>query len=511
MNAFLEAVGKAATLRPESVAFVNTDGDQLTYGELWNASDELACRLRDAYGKDKSPVMVFGHKSPLMLVSFLACAKSGHAYVPTDSEIPAARVANILEQLSSPVVIAVEDLPAPAVRASGPAFIVDSEVLADVMSRGASVQRPDHSWCVSGDDTQYIIFTSGSTGTPKGVEVTASDVGHFMTWDLSLFSKAKAPRTYVNQALLSFDLSVTEVVAALAAGDRIFSLSSTTQLDMDAMFKALATSESTCWVSTPSFVTLCLADKSFNRDLLPQLTHFFFCGERLHPDTVSRLLDRFDGACVMNAYGPTESTVAVTAVGITQEMCSDPLPVGYPKPGTKIVIVNHETGEELPLGAEGEIVICGDTVAKGYFRNPERTAEAFEWRMVDGEMLWSYRTGDLGHVGEDGCLWCAGRLDTQVKLHGYRIELGEIESALQELPEVDLAAAVVRERHGVADHLEAHVQLSHGVPEDAYEAGKALRHKLGVRLPGYMVPRRVVFEETLPLTPNGKVDRRALV
>lgn len=511
-NAFLDAVARQALERPDTIAFLNAEGESLTYAELAAASDELACLIHERVHTDE-PIMVYGHKSPLMVVSFLACLKSGHAYVPTDWHVPAGRVANILSQLPATCVVCVEGLPESVRSGIQGTWCIGRPELGGVLRLAGegSVHGPDPSWSVTGDSTQYVIFTSGSTGAPKGVEVTADDVANFMPWDQSMFADAPSPRVFVNQALLSFDLSVTEFVAALTTGGTIFSLSQSCEDDLEACFRALAHSDATCWVSTPTFATMCLADPSFSQELLPRLTHLFFCGEPLRPDVVDRLARRFPSAKLINAYGPTESTVAVTSMTMEAGRFEGTLPVGYAKPGTTVRVRDRATGEWLAPGSEGELVICGDTVAKGYLGQPAKTAEVFGVGEFDGVRARTYRTGDLGRVDANGLVWCSGRIDSQVKLHGYRIELGEVEAALQGMDGVELAVVVVRSRHGVPSSLEAHVQLEGSAPEDAYEWSRSMREDLARILPDYMVPRRIVVDEELPVTPNGKVDRRGIL
>ena len=507
MNGFLDSVRKQAMNRPDAVAFSNSNGESLSYADLWDTSDRLACFIHDTVpGND--PILVYGHKSPYMIVSFIACLKAGHAYVPTDSCVPSRRVANIFSQLRSAAAICVEELPELILADERPGVLISSAQIDHCFVTYDDV--PDPSWEVSGDETQYIIFTSGSTGMPKGVEISADDVANFMPWDQHIFADALEPRIFVNQALFSFDLSVTELVAALSTGGTVMALTSSTCEDMRRMFEALRDSNATCWVSTPTFATMCLAEPSFSERLMPRLSTIFFCGEALHPDLVVRLRERFPKARIVNAYGPTESTVAVTSIEITPEMCEGMLPVGVPRPGTTIRILDRNTGAELPVGSEGEILICGDTVAKGYFGQPEKTAAAFGTVVDGGRTIRTYHTGDLGYLDDKGCLWCNGRIDDQVKIHGYRIELGEIDAALQEEPDIDMACAVVKRRHDIADHIVAHVQLSCDTPDDAYEWAKSVKRRLALHLPEYMVPRRIVIDEKLPTTPNGKVDRKRL-
>lgn len=509
-NEFLASIYAQVQAHPQRVCWRATQGDALTYQELWDSSDELACSLHELI-PSHAPLLVYGHKSPSMVLCFLACLKSGHAYVPCDTHVPPQRVSAILSQLPHAPVLAVEDMPNLGEKDPLPEIISASHI-DTCRSRAADgqVRRPQSSWSVAGSQTQYIIFTSGSTGTPKGVEITADDVAHFMPWDQSLFADAQSPAVFLNQALLSFDLSVTELVAGLTTGSTVVALTSEVLEDPRVLYDEMAYSGATCWVSTPTFASACLADPSFSHELMPRLSHFFFCGEPLRPDVVRNLHERFPEVAIINAYGPTESTVAVSAVRVETMGDVQVLPVGHARPGTTFVIIDPETGSELPHSTSGEVLICGDTVAKGYLGKPEQTAAVFGERDVAGHTIATYRSGDLGMLDEDGMLWVSGRRDDQVKIHGFRIELGEIEATLQAEPDIKLVSVIVRTRHGIADRLEAHVELVGERPADAYAWGKALRTRLAQRLPTYMVPRKIVVEDALPTTPNGKVDRKAL-
>ncbi len=202
-----------------------------------------------------------------------------------------------------------------------------------------------------------IIFTSGSTGTPKGVKITADCLNHFLEWSVGLGGPAeeKQGAVFLNQAPFSFDLSVMDLYTCLACGGTLWCLEKEVQEDYQKLMDSLKDSGAGVWVSTPSFAELCLADPGFEERLLPRLRAFLFCGETLPCATVRRLKSRFPQAVVVNTYGPTESTVAVTEVEITDTMAagSSPLPVGRARPGTRIEIRN-EKGAALPEGEQGE-------------------------------------------------------------------------------------------------------------------------------------------------------------
>jgi D-alanine--poly(phosphoribitol) ligase subunit 1 len=518
LNALLDAVEKTAGATPDAAAYCVAGEDVTTYGELWAGACAIATELH-ARVEGSQPVMVLGPKGALTVKALLACLMSGHAYVPVDVELPAQRVADIAGQIAHATLLAACDVPEALAAALPSANVLDArELLAE--GTGAA-PLPREGW-VAGEDTQYIIFTSGSTGRPKGIEVTATNVINFQGWMAGFPYLSDGGRVFLDQAHYSFDLSVYELVGALTTGGCLHAVSTALCSDFKALFADLATSGIEVWVSTPSFADLCLADPSFCAQMLPDVRLFLFCGEALHHTTVEKLAARFPGVKVANTYGPTESTVAITycEIGEAELASPDALPVGYPRRGTELRIVDHETGEELPCGQTGEIVIVGDTVARGYYQNAEKTAEAFfETQMSDGRPMRAYRTGDLGFADADGMLHCAGRLDSLVKLNGYRIELSEIEGALEALGCVHQAAVVPATRGGrisslaafvVLDRATAAGLLAEGVEATDFALGRALKAELARTLPAYMVPRAIKVLDDMPLNANGKTDRKAL-
>lgn len=467
---------------PDRAAHVS-GGRSLTYRELWERSDALAALLLERHGRDGRPVVVRGHKEPEMLVAFLAAVKAGRPYVPVDLSIPQDRFERIAAAAGACEVLQAAGLPEPA-----------------------PGRTPDPGAAAGPADPFYIIFTSGSTGEPKGVPITLANLMDFVTWMLGEQQIASMAETFLNQAPFSFDLSVMDLYLSLATGGTLFSLEKALAENPRELFKALASSGVTTWVSTPSFAVMCLAERSFGQAMLPGLRRFLFCGETLPADCAARLLERFPQAEVWNTYGPTEATVATTSVRVDRalvERCN-PLPVGRPKPGTRVLVMDAE-GRPVPAGERGEIVIAGPNVSQGYLNNPERSAQSFF--RLDG--LQAYRTGDWGRF-QDGLLYCEGRMDFQVKLHGYRIELGDIESHLRALHWVEDAVVLPAIRDGRVQWLGAFVILSERPGGSDFAVAQLLRQALGARLPAYMLPRKFYFIDAFPMTPNGKADRRAL-
>ena len=293
---------------------------------------------------------------------------------------------------------------------------------------------------------------------------------------------------------------------SLVTGSTLVSITAGQIANPRQLFQALGESGVTTFVSTPSFAQLCLVEKTFTEAMLPHARRFLFAGETLAPEIVAQFLTRFPRAAVWNAYGPTEATILATSVRIDRELLArySPLPIGYPRPGSRILIVD-ETGHEVPSGDRGQIVIVGPHVSPGYLGRSDLTDRAFF--VVDG--MRAYRTGDAGHY-QDGLVFFDGRMDNQVKLHGYRIELGDVEANLCALSGVRDAVVLPVLKQGLVDSLAAFVILNERGAGSDFEISLTLRQMLGARLPAYMIPRKFHFLAAFPMTVNGKADRRKL-
>lgn len=507
MNILYE-ISQTAARFPNRLAIVSGE-DRLTYSELDRYSDQLATALQRLCKNDRTPIPVYGHKSPLMLICFLACVKSGRGYCPIDVSVPWSRTRQIIESIEPPFVLACETPDDLETTDSAVRFIDKHEIIY-LLQNETSCSTQEFS-PVSGDDLFYMIFTSGSTGNPKGVQITSDCLNHYLDWSVGLGNarEDKEGKVFLNQAPFSFDLSVMDLYTCLACGGTLYPLTKAQQSDFRLLLPALSESDASVWVSTPSFADMCLRDPNFDSSLLPQIRLFLFCGETLTNRTCEKLAGRFPNAIIMNTYGPTESTVAVTEVQITPELIRDvnPLPVGKPKPGTWIEIHSPE-GARLKDGEKGEIVIIGNTVSTGYYKRPDLSSSVFSSVVKNGTTFRSYRTGDEGYM-QDGQLYYSGRIDLQIKLHGYRIELGDIESNLLKLPGVKGATAIANMKDGKAKSITAFL-VKDSIPEDAFSESLRIKQELKEYLPEYMIPKKFIFLDQLPMTANGKADRKAL-
>ena len=501
----IEAIEHFAQVQPDFPVY-DILGQVHTYGDLKKDSDSLAAHIDRLGLPDKSPVVVFGGQEYEMLATFVALTKSGHAYIPIDSHSALERVAAIVEVAEPSLIIAINDFPLADVTAP----IFSAEQVQTAFREGAPYEL---SHPVQGDDNYYIIFTSGTTGKPKGVQISHNNLLSFTNWMITdkEFATPERPQMLA-QPPYSFDLSVMYWAPTLALGGTLFALPSAVTQDFKQLFETILSLPIAIWTSTPSFADMALLSDDFNSQKLPQLTHFYFDGEELTVKTAQKLRDRFPQARIINAYGPTEATVALSAVAVTDEMLQHckRLPIGYTKADSPTFVIDEE-GQKVPNGQQGEIIVCGPAVSKGYLNNPEKTAEAF----FEFEGLPAYHTGDVGSMTDEGLLLYGGRMDFQIKFNGFRIELEDVSQNLNKSKYVESAVAVPRyNKDHKVQNLLAYVILKDGVAEQferEIDITKAIKEDLQDIMMSYMMPSKFLYRETLPLTPNGKIDIKGLI
>lgn len=472
---------------PDRVACRYGDG-VLTYRQLEEGSAALAAVLEEALEEDRRPVAVYGGRQPEMIRAFLACVRSGRAYLPIDDSCPMARLQTTLAAADASVLLCCQPLPETLEGLN----IWEASRVEEAAACGK--ECPEN-LAVSEEAPFYILSTSGSSGQPKCVAVSGGNLDAFMEWAGPLCGNG----VILGSSPFSFDLSVPGIYCAITSGGTLAAVS-LDDMDYRELFYQMGQSQADLFIATPSFVSFCLADQTFNQDLMPRLERFLFCGETLSPRQSRALFRRFPRAQVWNSYGPTEATVAVTAVEVTRKMAEsgDPLPAGAPMGRNRIWISDKE-GNSKEDGRLGEIMLEGPQVALGYLAGEPGFSV-----LPNGDRL--YATGDLGCL-RDGQLWYHGRLDRQVKLRGYRVEAGGVAEHLRSLRGVAAAEVVpVLDEEGRPQWLAGFV-----IPEEGCPSPERLAKELRKQLYPYMVPRRIVLVDAFPLTPNGKLDRKRLV
>ncbi|MGW7362925.1 amino acid adenylation domain-containing protein, partial [Streptomyces sp. NPDC054841] len=495
----VDRIRALAAKHPDAVA-VAEDGASTTYAELAGRASAISRGLAGA-----ALVGVLAGPGAGFIASALGVIGAGGAYVPLDVNAPVARTVALLVDNGIDCLITDtehRDLADEVAAATGREIRV---VVPDGTEDAADALAP---LAGSGQDLAYVIFTSGSTGKPKGAMVhRAGMINHLLAKvdDLALTDRD----VLVQNAPLTFDISVWQMFAPLVVGGRVRVVGRDTAADPDQLFSLTAAEGVTVLELVPSLLRAALDawDVVGARVDLPALRFLMVTGEALPADLCRRWLARHPEIPLVNAYGPTECSDDVTHARIEPGTVApgELVPIGAPVRNTRLYVLGDDL-RPVPPGAAGELYVGGAGVGRGYLGDPGRSAAAFVADPFGPAGSRMYRTGDRVVWGENEQLVFLDRRDYQVKIRGHRIELSEIEVALREAANV--ADAVVK----VVGDASGHKQLvGYCVPREGTSLRTDdVREHLAGLLPEYMVPPTLLVLDALPLTAHGKVDRKAL-
>ncbi len=478
---------------PAAVA-VEAGEVRLTYRELDARTERLARVLVDRGVGTETLVPVVMDRSADLLVALLAVLRAGGAYLPVHTSYPATRMREVIDRAGSPVLLADPAWAGHEALAAHPSVLVVDG--AGARPAGAQVPWPrSHPGRLA-----YVMYTSGSTGEPKGIAIThqgVADLALDPCWEMGDRDRV------LFQAPHAFDGSTYEIWAPLLAGGRVV-VAPPGDLDAEGLRRLIARHGLTKLSLTAGLFRVIAEDVP---EAFRGLAEVTTGGDVVSPGAVSRALRACPGLTVRTTYGPTETTLCVTQLPLTdaEEVSASGVPLGRPLDDTRLYVLDDGL-RPVPAGVPGELYIAGAGMARGYLGRPGATAARFvpdPYGERPGEVM--YRTGDLVRRTAHG-LHFLGRTDDQVKVSGFRIEPGEIEAALVTAPGVRQAAVVVREDRPGDKRLVGYLVPAPGEVVDR----TAVRALLAERLPEYMVPSALVALDVFPLTANGKLDRAAL-
>ncbi|KAL4976935.1 hypothetical protein BDW66DRAFT_166095 [Aspergillus desertorum] len=478
-------IDQVAQQHPNDIALVDGINQDLTYSDMISRIEAIAEALQSAGMGPGSRIMVFQTAASDWVWSMLAIMRIGSIYVPLDLRNPMPRLSTVAVDCEPGAILAdhttIED---------AQLLAVPSALTINVSSlrRTPKIHVPN---CAQADSPAAILYTSGSTGVPKGIVVTHSGLqneieGYTKVWRLG------AERT-LQQSAFTFNHASDQIYTGLVNGGTVYIVPWNQRGDPLEITKIIKEKSITYTKATPSEYSLWM---QFGGDNLSQATtwsHAFGGGEPLTSVITQQFADlKLPSLRVYNSYGPTEISISSTKMEIdyrdTGKMADGRIPCGYSLPNYHVYVVDEQLNP-LPAGMPGEICIGGAGVALGYL-NKELTDNHFiANRFVTREDVsrkWTrmYRTGDIGHLQDDGAM---------IKIRGIRIEISDIESNIISTAKGVLKEAVVTLREGDPDFLVAHVVFQRALP-----------------IPQYMIPVMAVPLESLPLTNHSKVDRKAL-
>jgi amino acid adenylation domain-containing protein len=509
---------RAAANYPERTA-LEVAGLRISYEELRKIAEKLAGTIQQNtdYSGEKATA-IFAYRTATAYKGILGALLAGNAYVPLNRRFPVDRTRSML------------------IRSGANSVIVDKEsvtqldellqgieralviITADEMNWADFKERwPLHKFISSSELTSesdweapdldqdalaYILFTSGSTGTPKGVMVMQRNVCAYVDYIAERYQVTAEDR--LSQMFdLTFDLSASDM---FLAWDRGACVCCVAEQALKAPGSFIRDSGITIWFSVPSVAIFMKRLGMLKPNLYPNLRVSMFCGEALPVEIAAAWTKAAPNSIVENLYGPTELTIACTLyrwddLKSPSESILGTVPIGHPFPRMTVIVVD-ENLREVAESEDGELLMTGPQLSRGYLNDVDRTKKAFV--VPPGRKETFYRTGDRVRRSKNGVLLFLGRVDNQVKVLGYRVELGELEATARQIAGVDGVVAIPYPMTPAgAGALELFLQAESVDVE-------SLRKQLTKQLPPYMIPRGIHLIKHFPLNSNGKFDRLAL-
>ena len=504
-----------AEFRPRAEAVNAWDGD-LSYSRLNKLSNILAHRLQRLGVGPNSLVLFCFDKSRWAVVATLAILKAGGAFVPLDPSHPIDRSKSIIRYVGAQVLLT---SPAHCEAFEG---LVENVITVSASSLWDWEDHREPRSNVTPQDAAFVIFTSGSTGQPKGIVQSHASV--------CTVSQAYAETLYMNTssrvfqfAAYVFDVSTVDMYSTLMVGGCVCIPSEQDRRnDMARVMRDMRVN----WADlTPSIASL------LDPEDVPTLKTLVLAGEEAKSELVARWTNKVR---LINCYGPAECG-SCTAHEY-QRSYEQPNTIGRALPCIICWVADPTNIDRLmPIGALGELVAEGPTLARGYLHDAEKTKTAFHKWLRWANMTESgsehrlYRTGDLVRCGIDGIFSYAGRRDDQVKVRGQRVDLNEVQHHASTIPGLASCVILLPKAGPYAGRLVAVVELCSGTPtgcrlteestlelvsnslrrEARFDSSEAASH-MSRKVPSYMLPAGWLAVHKIPLNSSRKTDRRAV-
>ncbi|MEG4490496.1 amino acid adenylation domain-containing protein [Microcoleus sp. D3_18_C4] len=484
---------------PHRIAAV-CENQQITYSELNARANKIAHYLQQLGIKPEVIVGICADRSLEAIAGILGILKAGGAYLPLDPAMPTERLALLVQNAQTPVLLTQQHLIKNLPETQAHIVCLDTDLPSFSPTTFVSA---------SPENLAYIIYTSGSTGTPKGVAIEHRQLLNYLH---GIQEKLNLPSgaNYATVSTFAADLGNTVIFPALCSGGCLHIISQERATDSESMGAYFQQHSIDCLKIVPSHLKALLSASNASQ-ILPK-KRLILGGEPLMWNLIETIQKYNPDCSIFNHYGPTETTVGVLTyqVKMQGDRISQTVPLGRPLPNTQIYLLDSHL-QPVPVGVAGELYIAGAGLARGYLNQPELTAEKFIGNSLTQEPETRlYKTGDLARYLPDGNIEFIDRVDRQVKLRGFRIELGEIEAALSHHPSVREAAVLLQENEPGNQRLVAYIVSHSKLSVQDSQLIESLRSFLKEKLPEYMIPSAFVLLKALPLTPNGKIDRQAL-
>ena len=482
-----------AKATPQNIAVVYKD-KQYTYQEVDELSERLACYIASKGLGLEDVVSVLIPRCEWMTIASLGVLKAGCAYQPLDPSYPKERLNFMMQDASAKLLIADESL-----RDIVDEYKGDVLLTKDIFGLPSAVSQQLIANTPKPESLFILLYTSGSTGVPKGCQLEHRNLVCFCHW-YQRYYDLKPEHRVAAYASYGFDACMMDMYPALTCGACVHIIPEEIRLDLIALNEYFEKQH-----ITHSFMTTQVCYQFATSIENHSLLHLSAGGEKLASLTPPQ------GYTMHNGYGPTECTIFTTTYPVKRKIKD--IPIGKPLDNVHLYVVDPQ-GHRLPVGAAGELWVCGPQVSRGYLNRPEKTAEVFiknpfvtvngKPSTVNSDHSRIYRTGDIVRYLPDGNIQFVGRRDGQVKIRGFRIELKEVEAVIRQFDGIKDVTVQAFDDEGGGKFIAAYIVSDQQIDIEA------LNNFILEEKPPYMVPAVTMQIDAIPLNQNQKVNKKAL-
>jgi long-chain acyl-CoA synthetase len=500
----------SAARGPDKVALVS-DGQRLTYSQIDAATNRLANALIASGIKRGDRVAIFLNNSVEAVIGIFAALKAGGVFVLVNHTTKQDKVAYILNNCQAAALLvdagkaAMTDTIVAKVKSLGLRIFCGKKAAQVVAERtnglafeAIQTTYPDNAPpCINIDrDLACLIYTSGSTGFPKGVMSDHSNVV-FAASSIIEYLHNVPDDIVIDVLPLSFDYGLYQLLM-------VFKFGGTLVLERGftypaAVLQRIVDERVTGFPVVPTILAI-LLQMDLSRYDLSRLCYLSNTGAALPPAHIMEFRRRFPQVRVYSMYGLTETKRTLYLP--PEQLDTHPDSVGIAIPGTEAWI-EDETGQRLGPGQTGELVIRGRHVMRGYWGNPEATAERYRPGPLPGEQVCY--SGDFFRMDAEGFLYFVGRKDDMIKSRGEKVAPKEIENVLYQLDGVVEAAVI-----GIPDPVMGQAIKAFLVVRDTALTETEILNHCRAHLEDLAMPKYVELRDSLPKTTSGKIKKQDL-
>ena len=484
----------------EAVAITGTGRQPLTYADLQRQIKKTISQLNQLGVGRNDPVAIVLPNGPEMAAAFVAIA-SGATTAPLNPAYREDEFDFYLSDLETRLLVVEEGSETPALpvaaklgipvarlKRSADLTTIGFDLVGDRVKPGPSLKGVAES-----EDIALVLHTSGTTSRPKMVPLSHRNICASAQHILQNLALVPEDRCLNVMPLFHIHGLMAAVLSSLAAGASVFCTPGFNALKF---FSWMKEARPSWYTAVPTMHQAILGRAPRNREIIESIRlRFLRSSSASLPTPVMKELEETFNAPLIEAYGMTEAS---------HQMASNPLPPAVRKPGAvglptgMEISIMDETGQHLPVGTTGEVVIRGPNLTEGYRNNPDANAAAFS----DG---W-FRTGDQGLFDPEGYLRLTGRLKEIINRGGEKVSPLEIDEVLIAHPEVAQAVTFALPHEKLGEEVAAALVLKEGAKTSEGE----IREFAGRRLADFKVPRKVIFLDEIPKGPTGKLQRIGL-